>query len=671
MKRILRLLVFLFTVGLAIAVITNRKEVEKVSQKALDKAKKIRIPFLVTNHGFTKKPIRIKQFTWKRFFKENPVAYLLIGIGFLSILGSGLIQQYTFQLKTSLIGLPETHFTGTIAPVEKVPNWVALSDNERQMTFSQLPQSKLIPLPEYNPKTFQKGKNYSTATDAERNAYITYPVPYLGNYQLDGTEYSGSHTGLDIKVPVGTPIRAIANGVVLKTADKRTDFGKHIVIAHVNIPDPENTSKKTTLYSGYAHLSEISVREGQTVNKGDIIGKSGETGMATAPHLHFQIDRADAPFTLYWPFLWADVTNAGLNSYFDAVQRGIGKSNAIKYNVHPMNFVAQFTNYTDTTLVASTDESDGMYSSAVKEESPAPTPVENIQPVVVTEPVKTVTQTPVQKTSSTKNNVTPFAFETDRVFIPGEEKVVRVRANNLVATAGIEISSTLSYLADIEPRKLTANDFQNGVAEVRVKTDSENTFKLVANGEFGEVRSDSLRAQIFADVPLSHSSAKAIKYLKNEGIVQGYGDGSFQPNGTLNRAEAVKILLVGNDISISSNGNTDFSDIKNNDWFSGYIATAVNRGIVKGYGDGEFKPGNTISRAEFLKIAILTAGFSVTENLATSPYPDVPGDAWFAPYFAFSKTYELIGTKRGGYIVPSQPITRAEAAEVIYRLSEI
>jgi hypothetical protein len=660
MKKLFRILIFLFTVGAVIALVTNRKEVEKVSKKAFCEAKKVKISLQWFDHGFKQKPIRRKHFVWKRFFRENPLAYFLIAIGFVSLLGSGLVSDYSFQLKTSLIGLPATHFTGTVTPVENVPNWVALSDAERKMRYNQLPQNKLMALPEYNPSTFQKGKNYNTASTTERNSYITYPVPHLGNYALDGTENSGSHTGLDIKLPIGTPIRAIANGIVYKTAEKRTDFGNHVVIAHVDIPDPADPSKKTTLFSGYAHLDEINVREGQKITKGDIIGKSGDSGMATAAHLHFQIDRVDAPFKLYWPFMWADVTSAGLNSYFDAVQQGIGKANAVKYTVHPMNFVTQFTSYVDQKLVASTDESSGI---SEREEAPTPTPIEDITPVVIEPPV--VEQTPVEQISGDST----FAFQTDRIFIPGEEKVVKVRAN-LIATAGIEISSTLHHLADIEPRKLHANDFNNGVAEVRVKTDSDRTFKLVANGDFGEIRSKSLRAQIFSDVPVSHSSADAIKYLKQEGIVGGYPDGTFKPDGTLNRAEAVKILLEGNNIVVEA-GSTDFPDVPRNEWFANYIATAAARGIVKGYGDGQFKPGNTISRAEFLKVAILTAGHSVNENLATSPYRDVAGDAWFAPYFAFAKTYSLIGTKRGGYVVPSQPITRAEAAEVIYKISEI
>ena len=122
---------------------------------------------------------------------------------------------------------------------------------------------------------------------------------------------------------------------------------------HIGAPDPKNPEKKTTLYSAYAHLSEILVREGDKVTKGQLIGRTGQTGMATGPHLHFQIDRPSAPFHLYWPFSWADLRAANISSYFDAVKQGFGQKKALINTIHPINFYKQFSNYVGGTLVAS------------------------------------------------------------------------------------------------------------------------------------------------------------------------------------------------------------------------------------------------------------------------------------------------------------------------------
>ena len=86
------------------------------------------------------------------------------------------------------------------------------------------------------------------------------------------------HQGIDFGCPMGTPILSSEDGTVDFTASLTVGYGKYVRIKHVD--------GYITLY---AHLSEISVREGQTVVKGQIIGKSGSSGNSTGPHLHFEV----------------------------------------------------------------------------------------------------------------------------------------------------------------------------------------------------------------------------------------------------------------------------------------------------------------------------------------------------------------------------------------------
>jgi len=91
------------------------------------------------------------------------------------------------------------------------------------------------------------------------------------------------HQGQDITVPSGTPIFAPADGVV-KRAYYIGGFGNHVKLGH--------SSGYTTTF---AHLSKIFVRHGQKINRGDIIGETGNTGRSTAPHLHYEVHFRGSP----------------------------------------------------------------------------------------------------------------------------------------------------------------------------------------------------------------------------------------------------------------------------------------------------------------------------------------------------------------------------------------
>lgn len=94
---------------------------------------------------------------------------------------------------------------------------------------------------------------------------------------------SGTHSGIDFGVKVGTPVKAVASGIIAGAGDtdltcKGASFGRWVLIKFTN-----------GLAATYGHLSVISVTEGQKVSAGDIIGYSGNTGYSTGPHLHMSV----------------------------------------------------------------------------------------------------------------------------------------------------------------------------------------------------------------------------------------------------------------------------------------------------------------------------------------------------------------------------------------------
>ena len=88
------------------------------------------------------------------------------------------------------------------------------------------------------------------------------------------------HSALDIAAPKGTPIYATDSGYVVRTESKTTGYGNMILIDHGN-----------GYVTRYAHLSAIHVEVGESVKKGQLIGRVGSTGNTTGPHLHFEVIR--------------------------------------------------------------------------------------------------------------------------------------------------------------------------------------------------------------------------------------------------------------------------------------------------------------------------------------------------------------------------------------------
>ena len=109
--------------------------------------------------------------------------------------------------------------------------------------------------------------------------------PYYKRWQL--------HAGLDIAAPTGTPIRAAAAGRVVQ-AGRFGGYGNYICLAHAQMRDQQMTTC-------YAHLSQISVRDGQVVPVGSYLGRVGSTGASTGPHLHFEVRLGGRPTD---PRLW-------------------------------------------------------------------------------------------------------------------------------------------------------------------------------------------------------------------------------------------------------------------------------------------------------------------------------------------------------------------------------
>lgn len=227
--------------------------------------------------------------------------------------------------------------------------------------------------------------------------------------------------------------------------------------------------------------------------------------------------------------------------------------------------------------------------------------------------------------------------------------------------------------AIVTPNRLSAENFKQGIATARIKV--LNDSDVVLRAQNGSLVGESLpmseeSGQIFSDLDQNNPNYEAIRFLKNEKVISGYPDGSFKPEKTVNRVEALKMLMLAFNVGASVSNPLPFSDTSDGAWYASSVAAALDKGIVKGYADGRFRPEQTVNRAEYLKILFNSAGVKFEGEIIARPYQDVAMTDWFAP-FAWLANQKNILNAANQLLKPADGMTRAEVAETIYRMKMI
>ena len=94
----------------------------------------------------------------------------------------------------------------------------------------------------------------------------------------------GQNDGINVSVPEGTPIKAAEDGVVAYAGNELKGYGNLVLVRHSN-----------GFVTAYAHASELAVKKGETIKRGQVIGKAGATGNVTSPQLHFEVRKGATP----------------------------------------------------------------------------------------------------------------------------------------------------------------------------------------------------------------------------------------------------------------------------------------------------------------------------------------------------------------------------------------
>lgn len=163
-----------------------------------------------------------------------------------------------------------------------------------------------------------------------------------------------------------------------------------------------------------------------------------------------------------------------------------------------------------------------------------------------------------------------------------------------------------------------------------------------------------------ADISGHWAETKVTKF-QDKGLIKGYPDGTFKPNNSITRAEF--ITIVNKVYGFTSTASISYSDVQSSAWFYDEIAKAKAAGYISGYSDGTMKPNNTISRQEVAAILAKLKQFdSIGSDSSLDRFTDkaaIPG--WSKGAIGAVVDNSLMTGYPDGSFKPGKPITRAEA----------
>lgn len=172
---------------------------------------------------------------------------------------------------------------------------------------------------------------------------------------------------------------------------------------------------------------------------------------------------------------------------------------------------------------------------------------------------------------------------------------------------------------------------------------------------------DDVNTVVLTDLDETYWAYESIDKLVEAGVIEGYTDGTFKPDGDITRAELVKIAnLVF--VYTQKQESTNFTDVKSDDWFYENILIAQEAGYIKGYPDNTFKPDQNITRQEFCTI------LDSINSFVELPYDGTVADevsTWAVEYVNKVVSNRIMTLDENSNFRATENATRAEVCDAL------
>jgi hypothetical protein len=156
-----------------------------------------------------------------------------------------------------------------------------------------------------------------------------------------------------------------------------------------------------------------------------------------------------------------------------------------------------------------------------------------------------------------------------------------------------------------------------------------------------------------------------VTYLACAGAISGYSDGTFRPYNNTTRGQLSKIVVLAEGWAIDMGGGPHFSDVQVGSAFYDYVETAYNKGIISGYADNTFRPNANVTRGQLSKIVVSAEGWAI--NLAGAPhFNDVHAGSAFYSYVETAFNRGIVSGYADGTFRPGNSAIRGQIAKIMY-----
>lgn len=250
--------------------------------------------------------------------------------------------------------------------------------------------------------------------------------------------------------------------------------------------------------------------------------------------------------------------------------------------------------------------------------------------------------------------------EADMASAKDTGSAVKLVYSSLEAKAGTIAAVTFAYDCTKSSTTVVKVDAQlNGTDDDTSDLSASLTVELPTEAEI-------CPSAAYTDVDTTRWYHEAVDYAIGSGLMNGMTKTAFAPDATTTRAQFVTVLsrLAGADVT-AYEGVTDFTDVSADDWYAPYVAWAADQGLVKGDGDGTFRPESSISRQELVTILARFAQAEDADTAALEGFDDADQIAgWAEAAMAWAVDNGLI-QGYAGKLDPTGNTTRAQIAQII------